>query len=81
MQGEHAARIYLDLHQVSQYTIFPGQIIAVEGVIAQSRGGQKTVKVGQLYGSAPVGLAMLLHRTSCAFHGASSDAESVRSFR
>ena len=67
MQGEHAARIYLDLHQVPQYTIFPGQVIAVEGVIAQSRGGQKTVKVGQLYGSAPVGLAKLPHLVSRAF--------------
>lgn len=33
--GEHSERARLDVHQLPSYSLFPGQIIAVEGVITQ----------------------------------------------
>ena len=33
--GEHSERARLDVHQLAGYSLFPGQIVAVEGVITQ----------------------------------------------
>jgi hypothetical protein len=33
--GEHSERARLDVHQLPRYSLFPGQIVAVEGVITQ----------------------------------------------
>ena len=34
--GDHSERARLDVHQLGRYSLFPGQVIAVEGVITQA---------------------------------------------
>jgi hypothetical protein len=40
--GEHSERARLDVHQLPRYSLFPGQIVAVEGVITQVRFSHNT---------------------------------------
>jgi DNA polymerase alpha subunit B len=43
--------------QVKDYSVFPGQVIAVEGIVTQTRGAEKTIKASAVYEGCPLPLA------------------------
>lgn len=55
--GEHSERARLDVHQLPKFSLFPGQIVAVQGVITQSRGGEKIVKASRIVEGSPLPIA------------------------